>query len=268
MCSTRLEEIVERASGDAVFAILDAHSGYEQRKRDPICRDLTAFITSYGLLRKTRSPQGGTKSVADFQRTMIKVLQIPVAKDCVSVYVDDVSIFPDRHSQQGLPGIRKEILSLAVNLDLTLRSAIDDGLTFRGDKTSIAVPEAIIVGHKVCANGRTPSEKNVAKIVKWNKFEDKTDVRGFVQLAGFFRIYVKGFATIAEPLFNLLRKKVKFVWGEKEQEAVEVLKKALVSYPVLSPLDYTAQEERPLILNTDAGPCAGGGFYGKENNWV
>jgi hypothetical protein len=94
--------------------------------------------------------------------------------------------------------------------------------------------------------------RNVDKVLKWDRFENKTDVRGFVQLAGFFRIYIKGFAEIAEPLFFLLRKKVVFVWGDVQIDAVQKLKAALTTYPVLCPIDYERQDTRPLILNTDA----------------
>jgi hypothetical protein len=63
--------------------------------------------------------------------------------------VDDVSIFPDRSPNYQIDGIRDPIMSMAINLDLSLRVAIESGLTFRGDKSGIDVPEAIIVGHRV-----------------------------------------------------------------------------------------------------------------------
>jgi hypothetical protein len=101
----------------------------------------------------------------------------------------------------------------------------------------------------VSEEGRTPAEKNVEKIKDWNRFETKTDVRGFIQLAGFFRMYIRNFATIAEPLFCLLRKNAWFQWTDSQISAVEVLKRALTSEPIFQPLDYTAQEDRPLIVN-------------------
>ena len=261
-----VDEIVDRASGNVVFCLLDAHSGYDQRNLDPKCRDLTGFITTYGLLRKTRSPQGGTNSVADFQRSMVKVLQEPLSKDCLSIYVDDVSVYPDRDSKYEIAGIRSEVLSLAMNLDMTLSAAIRAGLTFSGQKAHIGVPEANIVGHRVNGSGRTPSTKHIESILNWKRFETKTDVRGFVQLAGFFRMYVRGFAAIAEPLFLLLRKRVEFRWEKEQIQAVETLKEILTRYPVLRPIDYESLEIRPLILNTDAGPEAGGGYLGQDDS--
>ena len=263
-----VEDIVERASGCLLFSVLDAHSGYDQRNLDVKSRDLTAFMTPMGLLRKTRSPQGATNSVADFQRSMVKIFQREVQQDAVSIFVDDVGVYPDVNCNFDCdlyPGIRSEVVSMARNLNSTLESAVRAGLTFSGEKTFVGVPEAIMVGHRVFKDGRTPADKHVRKINSWNRFESKTDVRGFVQLAGFFRMYIQNFAEIAEPLFLLLRKKEEFVWGSDQILAVDKLKKILTSYPILCKIDYENQETRPLIVNTDAGPVAGGGYLGQDD---
>ena len=64
-----IEDIVERAAGCPILFILDAHSGYDQRQLALESRDLTAFQSPFCQLRNTRSPQGATNSVPDFQRT-------------------------------------------------------------------------------------------------------------------------------------------------------------------------------------------------------
>jgi hypothetical protein len=64
---------------------------------------------------------------------MVKIFQAPITKDCLSVYVDDVAIFPDRNPVGDLNGIRKEVISMAINLDLSLKAAISSGLTFTSE---------------------------------------------------------------------------------------------------------------------------------------
>ncbi|KAJ3679415.1 hypothetical protein LUZ60_017426 [Juncus effusus] len=56
-----------------------------------------------------------------------------------------------------------------------------------------------------------------------------TEVRSFLDLAGYYRRFVDGFAKIALPM----SKDVNFVWDEKCQKSFEELKKKLVSAPVL-----------------------------------
>ena len=57
------------------------------------------------------------------------------------------------------------------------------------------------------------------------------------------------FATIAYPLNELLRKGVPFVWGDKQEEAFQHLKKLLTEAPTL---ELYKPDERQLILQTDA----------------
>jgi hypothetical protein len=67
-----------------------------------------------------------------------------------------------------------------------------------------------IVGYVVDKNGRHPALKKVRKIVEWPPCATLKDVRMFLGLCVYYRIWVEGFARIAAPLFDLLRKDVAF----------------------------------------------------------
>ena len=86
-----VDEFSEDFAGYPITSAIDYFSGYYQISLDITCRDLTAFLTAYGLLRLTRLPQGWTNSVAVFQRVMGKVhwKQIP---DYVRPFLDDNGI--------------------------------------------------------------------------------------------------------------------------------------------------------------------------------
>ena len=80
------------------------------------------------------------------------------------------------------------------------------------------------------------------------------DVRSFFGLASYYRQFVKGFATIAEPLTRLTRKMARFEWSEEAQLAFETLKKALVEATSLA---FPVPQE-PCVLDTDASDVAVG----------
>ena len=78
-----------------------------------------------------------------------------------------------------------------------------------------------------------------------------TQVHTFCGLAGYYRRFIKGFANIAHPLYDVLGKEVKMGLVDlppKAQEAVAVLKGKVQSVPVLVFPDF----EKPFLLETDA----------------
>ncbi|KAK4307194.1 hypothetical protein Pmani_020169 [Petrolisthes manimaculis] len=72
-------------------------------------------------------------------------------------------------------------------------------------------------------------------------------VRSFLALSGYYRRFIKDYASIASPLTSLLKKDVPFQWSETRQKSFCDLKHALTSAPVLAYPDYS----KPFILNTD-----------------
>lgn len=58
-------------------------------------------------------------------------------------------------------------------------------------------------------------------------------------MCGFYRRFVANFASVTEPLTNLLRKGVKFKWSELCQSAFERVKAILSCEPVLRAPDFS-----------------------------
>ncbi|GBG83894.1 hypothetical protein CBR_g37764 [Chara braunii] len=72
-------------------------------------------------------------------------------------------------------------------------------------------------------------------------------VRAFLGLASYYRRFIKGFAAIAGPLTNLLRKDQPLFWTSECDQAFSKLKAALISAAVL----IRADPEKPFVLITD-----------------
>ena len=81
--------------------------------------------------------------------------------------------------------------------------------------------------------------------------ETYTQVRAFCGLVGHYRRFIKGFANIACPLYDMLGKEVKMGPVDlppEAQEAMNVLKRKVQSTPVLVFPDF----DKPFLLETDA----------------
>ncbi|XP_028193856.1 uncharacterized protein LOC114379406, partial [Glycine soja] len=86
----------------------------------------------------------------------------------------------------------------------------------------------------VSSKGVQVDEEKVRAIQEWPTPKSVTEVRSFHGLASFYRRFVKDFSTLAAPLNEVLKKNVGFKWGEKQEEAFNVLKQKLTNAPILA----------------------------------
>lgn len=75
-------------------------------------------------------------------------------------------------------------------------------------------------------------------MLEWPTPKTVKGLRGFLGLSGFYRRFVRNYASFAHPLTELLKKNA-FEWSHKAQQAINALKNALVASPVLSLLDFS-----------------------------
>ncbi|GBG93438.1 hypothetical protein CBR_g70173 [Chara braunii] len=160
-------------------------------------------------------------------------------------------------------GIRMDWKCVACGLvDLKVLGLLEEhNLTASGPKSKHCMREATIMGFVCNEKGRRPDVKKTDKILEWSVlFQLITDVRSFLGTCGFWRSFVKDFATKTEHLRKLVRKDEEWVWGEDQEKAVERMKGEFKEgVLVLGAPNYEATEERPFVVETDAGPTALGG---------
>jgi hypothetical protein len=99
------------------------------------------------------------------------------------------------------------------------------------------VNEGIVLGHKISKRG---IEVDRAKVEAIEKIPCPRDVKGILSILGhasFHRRFIKDFSKISKPLTNLLQKDVSFVFYDNCKEALEILKKAFTTAPIVQPPD-------------------------------
>jgi hypothetical protein len=99
-----------------------------------------------------------------------------------------------------------------------------------------------------------PDESKITAIQQISRLATKTQVKQFLGLTGYYADFISHYQDKAYYLTELLKrnKPDKVQWGEQEQRALESLKQALVSKPILVPPHFS----RPYILQTDASRVA------------
>ncbi|GJV39988.1 putative reverse transcriptase domain-containing protein [Tanacetum coccineum] len=74
----------------------------------------------------------------------------------------------------------------------------------------------------------------IESIKDWVSPKSRTEIRQFLGLARYYRRFIEGFLKIAKLMTKLTQKKVKFVWGDKQEAAFQTLKQNLCSAPILA----------------------------------
>ena len=89
------------------------------------------------------------------------------------------------------------------------------------------------MGHILSATGIRPLPSKTHAIQHMNPLTTPKQVRAFLELVGYYKKFIKGFAKIAKSLTLLTRQQVKFEWTPEHQAAFVHLKDAIVQAPIL-----------------------------------
>jgi len=81
-------------------------------------------------------------------------------------------------------------------------------------------------------DGVRMEKKKVQGVVEWLVLKNVKDVQKFLELANYYRWFVKDFAKIVRALYKMMKKETKWSWGEKQQKAFEKLKERFMIEPV------------------------------------
>ncbi|GBG90192.1 hypothetical protein CBR_g50373 [Chara braunii] len=243
--------------------LLTEEEGYNEIPLDLRDRHLTAMYTPLGLVQMMVVPMGWTNGVAVFQRVMVAVLKdfIP---DKVEVFLDDFPIKGPvlKDETEAALGVRRFVEQYLTDIYVILEQLDQANLTVSRTKSRWAVSMIKILAFICDAKGRRPDPGKLEKLLNWpTPLHSATEVRQFLGVVGYWRIFIRGYAEKAEPLRTLLRKTEKFYWDCSQELAVQSLKEEFKKGGRILGVPFFEDEtNRPFIVSTDVGPRSVGGL--------
>ncbi|GJZ99369.1 putative reverse transcriptase domain-containing protein [Tanacetum coccineum] len=138
-----------------------------------------------------------------------------------------------RSSTDSTSGISKRFDTWSVSLEEHLRPGYHriEGFEKKTFQKPLSEP---FLGHVIDSEGIHVDPAKIESIKDWASPKSPTEIRQFLGLAGYYRRFIEGFSKIAKPMTKLTQKKVKFVWGDKQEAAFQLLKQKLCSAPILA----------------------------------
>ncbi|CAF0906907.1 unnamed protein product [Brachionus calyciflorus] len=217
-----VDDILARLNGSTYYSTLDLISGYWEVEMDSKSKEKTAFSTPDGHYQFKRLPFGLKNATAEFSR------------------IDDIII----HS--------KSLEEHKEHIRLVAEALRKNGLKasrLKPTKCHWFAKKVKVLGFIVLGSSIEMDPAKVRPIVDRKPPKNVKQVQEFLGATNYYRVFIKEY-----PLYNLLKKDVKFNWGLEHDKAFGKLKEIFISEPVLRQPDY----KRKFILHTDASGYAMG----------
>jgi hypothetical protein len=216
----RIEDLFDQMRGATVFSKIDLRSGYHQLKIRTEDIPKTTFTTRYGLYEFLVMSFGLTNAPSYFMNLMNKVF-MEYLDQFVVVFIDDILVYSKNEEAN------------EDHLRLVLQKLRDNQLYAKFLKCDFWLKEVAFLGHIITNGGIKVDPFKISEILNWKQLTDVSKIRSFLGLAGYYRIFIKGFSKIVKPLTSLLEKGKEFKWDEACQKCFEELKERLITAPVL-----------------------------------
>ncbi|GJY95977.1 putative reverse transcriptase domain-containing protein [Tanacetum coccineum] len=101
-------------------------------------------------------------------------------------------------------------------------------------KCEFWIPKVQFLRHVIDSRGIHVDPTKIESIKDWASPKTPIEIRQFLGLAGYYRRFFEGFSKIAKSMTKLTQKGIKFDWGEKEENAFQLIKQKLCSAQILA----------------------------------
>jgi len=246
-----LEELVDLLAGKANYiTTLDMAQGYYQVEHTEDAKRYSQFVTPtkgcFSMKVLAFGEAGGPFTFGNLMQNIFK----DYIGDFIFIFYDDAIIFSKTQEDH------------VKHLELVFKQCKEFNLRLKWKKCKFGDSNAVeYLGHLITPSGLLPLDRNTDKIKNFPTLKNQDDLRSFLGLTNYYHKFIPGYSLIAEPLYKLLKKKEPFHWGEEQEKAFEMLKKALTSPPLLS----YPKKEFVQVLTTDASYLGISGILSQVN---
>ena len=235
----RMDELLFGFTGMAVFSSLDAQKGFWQIRMGKNSAGLTAFRTKSGCYEWCVMPMGLQNAPATFQRFMEECLgDLPF----VSVYIDDIIIASKNHQDH------------LVHIEKVLSRCQEKGITLKSSKCHFLKSKLKILGYYVSKEGITQDPVKLEAIQNFADPRNVRELKRFLGMIQFFRMFSAATARILVPLYGLCKKGKSWRWTDTEIAAFKLAKEELIKRRTLAFPDINAK----FYVSVDASDFAFG----------
>ncbi|GJW54674.1 putative reverse transcriptase domain-containing protein [Tanacetum coccineum] len=166
-------------------------------------------------------PFGLTNASAVFMDLINRVCK-PYLDKFVIVFNDDILIYSCNKEEH------------ANHLRIILELLKKEKLYAKFSKCDFWIHIVQFLGHLNDNQGLHVGPAKIEVVQNWTSPSTPIEIRQFLGLTGYYRRFIKDFSKIAKSLTELTEKNKKYIWGEDQETAFQLLKQKLCEAPILA----------------------------------
>nr|GEW13961.1 putative reverse transcriptase domain-containing protein [Tanacetum cinerariifolium] len=181
----------------------------------------TAFRTRYEHYEFQVMPFRLTNTPAVFMDLINRVCK-PYLDKFVIVFIDDILVYSCNKEEH------------ADHLTIILELLRKEELHAKFSKCDFCISVVQFLRHVIDIQGLHVDPAKIEAVKNWAFPTTPTEVRQFLGLAGYYWRFIKHFSKIAKSLTELTQKNKKYIWGENQELAFQLLNQKLCEALILA----------------------------------
>ena len=188
-----ISDVLENIRTKKIFMKIDLRWGYNNMRIKEGDEWKTVLTMPEGSFEPTVMFFGLTNSPATFQAMMNELLRDLINTGKVAVFIDDVIVGTE--TKEGHDELVAEVI----------KRLEENKLYVKPEKCKWKVKEVEFLGVVIGLEGIKMEKEKVKGVLEWPTPKCIKDVQKFLGLANYYCRFIEGFATVARPLYDLVK---------------------------------------------------------------
>ena len=196
-------DVLENIGTKKIFTKMDLRWGYNNVRIKKGDEWKVAFIILEGSFKPMVMFFGLTNSPATFQAMMNELLRDLINTGKVAAFIDDMIV--ETEIEKGHDKLVAEVIKRLEENDLYVKP----------EKCRWKVKEMGFLGVVIGPEGIRMEREKMKGVLEWLTPKCVKDMQKFLELANYYHQFIEGFASIARPLHDMVKKNKKWDWTKK-----------------------------------------------------
>ena len=234
-----IDDILPELGKTKVFSKVDCSNGYWQVPLSSEASLLTTFATPYDRYKWNRMSFGISPAGEIFQKRLDQVIE---DLDGVKTVADDILVIGNGDS------LDEAIKDYDEKLTRLLERCRERGVWLNKERICLKKSSVPYIGHILTPEGVKADPAKIEAILNMKRPNDVAGVQRIMGTINYLSKFLPQLSELSEPLRQLTKKDVAFVWNSVHDQAFAKLKQLVTAPPVLK----FYEQDKELVIHCDA----------------